>query len=109
MLILVLSPAFGQECAAFVGDGVDLLAFARTDRHKATVFQQLQGRVDRAGTRGVSAPGSLLKHLDHFVAVHRALLQQLQQGILQITPAKKALAARTERASLPKWATRAER
>src|SRR5262245_45401076 len=83
---------FGQERAAGVGDVVDLLAVGLAHVNKAAILQHLERRVDRAGAGRVHAVGPLLKRLHHFVAMHRALLQQLQQRIFQVAAAEETLA-----------------
>src|SRR5262249_8389357 len=43
-----------EVAAAFVGDGVDLLALFLTRADVAQVFEHLQGRIDRARARAVA-------------------------------------------------------
>jgi hypothetical protein len=74
----------GEERLTFGRDVIDLLAVGLLDLNVALVFQQLQGRVHRAG-RGAVAAGSLfLQRLHHLVPVHRFFLEQAQDDELHL-------------------------
>src|SRR5262249_6686308 len=101
---------FSKKRSASVGNSVHLFSLDFADRHKATVLQHLESRVDRACAGCVHAASALLQSLHHLVAMHRALRQQFQQRVFQIPTAKKALApARKPGPPLPEGPTVADR
>src|SRR5579875_280897 len=100
--LLCCGPSFlGQleEPLAALGTGTDDQAF---------VYQQLQGRVHRAGARAPQVLAALSDFLDHLVAVHRPLGEQHQNCSTDVTATATLVAAAATRAGDETESARAE-
>src|SRR4030095_1085985 len=84
-----------QQSLTFRSDAVDLAAVFVCASDVSLVFEQLQGRVERAGGRGVAHPEFLLQRLDDLIAVSWLFTDQPEDDELHLPGLEHLLAPPT--------------